>query len=83
MEMAMNTTMYEDRPMMESKPTLVQVAQDYVQTCDTYERLQSEMRKLNEEMKQVDIARKELREKLLHMINEPDIGTAAVKARSW
>lgn len=58
-------------------PALVGVAQEYVQACDLFDRLQGEYGKLNEELKRVDDQCKELREKLLHLINEADVANAA------
>lgn len=79
-----------ERPSMDTDmklPTpvapLVELAQEYVRACDHFEQLQAQFHKLNEEMKQTDTARKELREKLLHLINETIEGQAPVKARSW
>lgn len=49
---------------------LVELAQKYVGACDHFERLRSEMGKLNEELKHVDNARREFREQLLQLINQ-------------
>lgn len=65
------------------KLALLAIAQEYVQACDAFERLQGEYQKLNEELKRVDNARRELREQLLHLINEGVESPALAKARSW
>lgn len=49
---------------------IVETARQYAQTCEHFERMQAEFHKLNEELKRIDNARKELREQLLRLVKD-------------
>lgn len=67
------------------KPELAVLAQEYVGACDRFDQLQREYHKINDELKSVDDARRQLRDKLLSLINEAIDGpqAAAAKARLY
>lgn len=62
---------------------LASLAQEYIAVCDRYERLQQELAKLTNEIKEIGGQRIAIRQRLISMISEMAGEPVEEKAASW